>query len=176
MKKTTLALVLICLVAQFGVTTEAVAGQSQKRALQWAYIMNFIHYISWPKANTNPVVKVCIVGDNPFEVSEGDVKLNEKTGSITVTTHDNKLPEIEHLQRCDLIYFAENISLAQLSFVFSKLKHMPIVTIGEHKGFNKLGGLLQFIERGKKLGFRLNKELLAQMQLKIHPSLMRLSD
>lgn len=152
------------------------AVESKKRALQWAYIMNFIRYISWPQAKIDPVVGVCIVGNNPFNVAAGDVELNEKTGAITVTTHYNKLPDMAKLGACDLIYFASDITLAQLSFVFSKLNEKPIVTIGEHQGFNKVGGLLQFIERNKKLGFRLNKGLLGTKKLKIHPSLMRLSD
>ncbi len=150
--------------------------ESQMRALQWAYMMNFIHYVSWPDSGIDPVVKVCIVGSNPFDVNDGDVKLNEKNGTITVTLLYDVLPEISLLKTCDLIYFASDISLAQLSFVFSGLSDLPVLTIGEHRGFNKLGGLLQFIERNKKLGFRLNKTLLSMRQLKVHPSLMRLSD
>lgn len=166
---------LCCLVSIF-TSSFVCAIESQKRDLQWAYIMNFVHYITWPDVDVDPLIKVCLVGNNPFKVADGDMHFNEKTGSITIATQYNKLPEITVLAKCDLIYFAQEISLPQLSFVFSKLKSKPIVTIGDHRGFNKVGGLIQFIERNNKLGFRLNKSLLNSMDLKIHPSLMRLSD
>jgi hypothetical protein len=163
---------LVLLTGSFSVS----AIEPQRRELQWAYIMNFVHFIRWPNSNIDPVVRVCVVGKSPFVSAQDEVKLNKRTGSITVTLEYEKLPEIDVLKRCDMIYFSQHISLAQLSFIFSKLNKLPIVTIGDHRGFNKVGGLLQFTEHDKKLGFRLNKTLLHVMKLKIHPSLLRLSD
>ena len=154
----------------------AVNKEKSKRALQWAYMMNFVHYITWPDIKVDPVVHICIVGKHPFEPAARDISLNDKTGIITVLRYFTKLPDPQVLADCDMAYFAPNVSVAQLSFVFSKLTGLPVVTIGDHRGFNKIGGLMQFTENNKKLGFRVNKTLLNTNRLKIHPSLLRLSD
>ena len=85
------------------------------------------------------------------------------------------VPELTVLSQCQVAYFSQSISLAQLSFIFTQLKTMPVMTIGDHGAFVKLGGMLQFKQRGKKLRFSLNKELLSKVDLKVHPSLLRLS-
>jgi hypothetical protein len=169
----TLLMVLVVIVSSF----QATAIAPEKREVQWAYIMNFIHYITWPSARADSQINVCIVGKSPFAVADEEARsVNKKTGSVTVTKQYPNMPELSELKVCQVIYFSQNISLAQLSFIFSKLESLPIVTIGDHRAFLRIGGMLQFTEKNKKLRFSLNKELLNSMDLKIHPSLMRLSD
>lgn len=152
------------------------AIEPKKRDLQWAYMMSFIRYFSWPDEKAHPQVKVCIIGHNPFVVDEDDFSLHNKSGKITVIEHYPQLPTIEAMILCRVIYFSASVTTAQLSFVFSKLKIFPVVTIGEHQGFINIGGILQFTEQENKLHFRLNKAALSTMNLKVHPSLLRLSD
>lgn len=144
--------------------------------LRWAYMMNIIHYITWPQAKVDPVISVCIIGNNPFLVVEDDVVLNKRTGGITIARHYEQAPDIEILSQCNIVYFSQTVTLAQLSFMISKLEGLPVLTVGDHLAFVRLGGLLQFIKKGKKLRFKLNKERLNKMALKVHPSLLRLSD
>lgn len=172
--------VLLSLVL-LGGTTGASAAKDKKRDLQqhelkWAYIMNFARYFSWPQSKVNPVVNTCVVGRNPFLVTKNELSVNKKNGKISVVKYYDKLPSIKTMQQCHMIYFSSSITRAQLSFVFSKLKGLPIVTIGDHQGFIQIGGILQFTEKDNKLHFALNKPVLSTMSLKVHPSLLRLSD
>ena len=176
MKLNRLLTQLIALIFVLG-PFQASAIAPEKRQVQWAYIMNFVHYISWPNAKPKADINVCVVGKSPFNGGEKETRsLNKKTGSVTLTKRYPSMPELAELKTCHVIYFSQDISLAQLSFIFSKLDSLPIVTIGDHRAFLRIGGLLQFTERNKRLRFSLNKELLNSMDLKIHPSLMRLSD
>lgn len=143
--------------------------------LRWAYIMNFIYYVSWPDHQKNQDIYVCVVGSNPFNHISNDERFKNKTGNLTIARLFETVPEIHSLNRCHVVYFSQSISLAQLSFLFTQLNQSPIMTIGDHGAFVKLGGVLQFRQRGKKLRFSLNKEKLSQLDLKVHPALLRLS-
>ncbi len=158
------------------VSFNGLSAETPKRDLQWAFMMNFIRYFSWPQAKVNPVVKVCVVGRNPFEVVKENLSLNKKNGKITVVEYHDNLPKLTVLSQCNVIYFSASITTVQLAFVFSQLKQSAIVTIGDHQGFIEIGGIVQFTQKNNKLRFRLNKPLLSTINLKIHPSLLRLSD
>jgi hypothetical protein len=169
---------LICLTLSVGLILSCFvtrAIEPQKRDLQWAYMMNFIPYFSWPDNPNMDEVDVCIIGRNPFAVVRKYGPIKNKNVRVMVKHHNN-LPDISILQHCQVIYFSSSITTAQLSFIFTKLKGFPIVTMGDHQGFIKIGGILQFTQSGNKLRFRLNKPLLNTIDIKIHPSLLRLSD
>lgn len=171
-------LFLLCLLWLALIFSGAAMAKSKPapQDLRWAYIMNIIHYITWPESKVDPVVNVCIVGRNPFSHVRENVNLNKRTGSIVVAKHYEEVPAVDVLSQCNVIYFSESITLAQLSFIFTQLKSLPVFTIGDHGAFMKLGGLLQFKKKGKKLRFGLNKTLLNTIDLKVHPSLLRLSE
>ncbi len=154
----------------------AVVAKPKVKDLRWSYITYIVRYITWPQAKVNPVISICVVGKSPFISLEQDTGLDQKTGYITVGRHYEQIPDIDVLRRCSAIYFSKSITLPQLSFVFSKLESLPILTMGDHRAFLRIGGLLQFTQKGNKLRFKLNKSLLNDMSLKVHPSLLRLSD
>lgn len=143
--------------------------------VRWAFIMNFIPYISWPDIKKGDEIAVCIVGKNPFNHVTDSFKAKSRTGVVTVAKLYESTPEVEVLRQCQVIYFSQSISLAQLSYLFKQLKNDSILTIGDHGAFVKLGGMLQFKQRGKKLRFSLNKERLSDVDFKVHPALLRLS-
>lgn len=169
--------ILILLLLHPLVANDAMASNKPApQDLRWAYIMHIIGFITWPESKVDPVVNVCIVGKSPFSHVRENVNLNKRTGSIVMAKHYEEVPAMELLTQCNVIYFSENITLAQLSFIFTQLKSLPVFTIGDHGAFIKLGGLLQFKKKGKKLRFGLNKTLLNKIDLKVHPSLLRLSE
>ncbi len=170
-KSITLTLCLVLITGPF-----AGVAKPKVKDLRWSYIMYIVRYITWPQAKINPVVSICVVGKSPFVSLEQGTGLDQKTGYITVARHYEQIPDIDELRRCSAIYFSKSITLAQLSFIFSKLESLPILTIGDHRAFLRMGGLLKFTQKGKKLRFKLNKSLLNDMVLKVHPSLLRLSD
>ena len=145
------------------------------RDLRWVYIKNFVHFISWPKNQDTQVVNICIVGRNPFTNVEMDKNLSKKSGRITKARHYEKIPDIKLMAQCQMIYFSADITKPQLSYIFNHLGALPIVTIGDHGAFLKLGGLFQFIPKGKKLRFGINRALLNKLDLKVSPSLLRLA-
>jgi hypothetical protein len=154
----------------------AVVAKPKVKDVRWSYITNIVRYITWPQAKVNPVISICVVGKSPFISLEQGTGRDQKTGYITAARHYEQIPDIGVLRRCSAIYFSKSITLPQLSFVFSKLESLPILTIGDHRAFLRIGGLLQFAKQGNKLRFKLNKSLLNDMTLKVHPSLLRLSD
>lgn len=143
--------------------------------VRWAFIMNFIPYISWPDIHKGDEISVCIVGKNPFNHVTDSFKSKSKTGVVTVAKLYESIPEVSVLSQCQVIYFSQSVSLGQLSYLFTQLKKDSILTIGDHGAFVKLGGILQFKQRGKKLRFSLNKALLSEVEFKVHPALLRLS-
>ncbi|MFT4925468.1 MAG: hypothetical protein ACI8WB_001561 [Phenylobacterium sp.] len=174
-RKNAMVIAVLLMLSLMASSFSATAIEPKKRDLQWAYMMNFIRYFSWPE-QPHMTVNFCIIGRNPFSLDQGDFSSKQKDGKITAVKYHETLPSVEVMNRCQVIYFSSSITMAQLSFVFSKLGSLPIVTIADHQGFIKIGGILQFTEKNNKLRFRLNKAVLNTMNLKIHPALLRLSD
>ena len=168
---------LIALSCVFALLLSPISAQSTPavKNVRWAFIMNFIPYISWPNIKKGDEISVCIVGKNPFNHVSDSFKAKSRTGVVTVAKLYESIPEVAVLSQCQVIYFSQSVSLGQLSYLFKQLKNDSILTIGDHGAFVKLGGMLQFKQRGKKLRFSLNKERLSDVDFKVHPALLRLS-
>lgn len=168
-------LIALCCLCPLLLYSDGVNSAPSVKNARWAFIMKFIPYISWPDVKKGDEISVCVVGKNPFDGVSDNFKSSSKTGVVTVTKLYESIPEVSVLTQCRVIYFSQSVSRAQLSFIFSQLNKEPILTIGDHGAFVKLGGMLQFKQRGKLLRFSLNKALLSEVDLKIHPALLRLS-
>ena len=82
--------------------------------------------------------------------------------------------DLSDLQDCQIIYFSarENGRLREFR---STAAAKPILTVGEHREFLELGGMVSFHMEERKIRFAIDLESVEQARLTIHPQVLRLA-
>lgn len=161
-------LFIILLNALFAVSVQA----NTLEDLEWKYSQQFLNYTTWSFDGSSK--QLCILGDTNIPIDNGE-QLATKSGTFDVFIFE-QMPTIKRITSCQAVYFASSMELIDIQFYLAEIKTMPILTIGHHISFRKLGGHIQFIVKNNKLRFFINTQNLEASQLKMHPALIRLSE
>ena len=85
-----------------------------------------------------------------------------------------KFKILKEIEKCHLLFIGKSQSPG-LKTLLKNLKTRPIVTIGEHKAFAALGGVIQFISVRNRLRFIINFNIAKNNQIKINSQLLSLA-
>jgi hypothetical protein len=140
-----------------------------------AYIYNFARFTQWdiPRGEqSNQVVTFCTLGGDGLSkylalTIEGE-QVNNKPALYREVTVDD-------FAGC-YILLVEQTKMAEWALIRQAVAaHGNILTIGEHASFVNQGGIVSFVQRGRKLKPVVNIAELQRCKLKISSKLLRLS-
>lgn len=61
------------------------------------------------------------------------------------------------------------------SGLYGAVRGRPVLTIGDFKGFRKMGGTLNLVVESDRMRFKVNLQAVRQQKLRIHPQLLKLA-
>lgn len=131
-------------------------------------------YIEWPASTFSkpdqPII-IGILGEDVFG-SSIDASLRAfKVGGRLVQAH--RLRRVEEAKGCQLLYISPSEN-GKLKSILAALNGQPILTVGDHENFLKLGGALRFLRNGQNIAFNINEDALKDAKLTAHPRLLQL--
>jgi hypothetical protein len=143
--------------------------------LKAAFIFNFARFVEWPpKAfpeKTSPLV-IGILGENPFRND-----LQGTIGNKTVDGHPlviNELRSQAEATNCHILFISSS-EKPRLTQVLQTLQGASVLTVGEMDRFTESGGMINFVQEGTKIRFRINNDAAASAGLKISSKLLSLA-
>jgi hypothetical protein len=155
-------------------TSVTLAQDVATTSLKAAYIYQFALFTQWPPdalPQAEPLT-MCVVGDaNVREALERTVK-NATIGGRRVTVafgQPDKPPT-----GCHALYVSA-VSSAQAARLVAGLREMPVLTISDLEGFNKMGGIVEFVYEGGQLRFSIRSEAVTQSHLQLSSKLLSLA-
>lgn len=152
-----------------GQTTSVI---DREYALKAAYLYNFGTYVEWPEAAfagpAAPLV-IGVVGEAPFGGVLDQLKRRKiKSRSVTV----RRLGVSDAVDDCHILFLAASLSGDQQRRILVNTRGLPILCVGETKGFTRQGGDIGFFLQQNKLRFEINVQAARQQGLKVSSKLL----
>lgn len=161
-----MVLALICLM----MASSATAGKSQAE-LKTAYTLNFARFTHWPTAApTTEPLQFCMVG-NSATIS-ALMNLKAEIYRRPIATRHLRLPA--NIEGCDLLYLTA-IATYRLPRILAALKGKALLTISDIPGFARAGGMIELINQGSRIRFKINQNATDQAGLRLDAKLLKLA-
>ncbi|NQY66125.1 MAG: YfiR family protein [Flavobacteriales bacterium] len=151
--------------------TGTLFGQQLDSKYEALFIYNFTKYIEWKDNGTEAfVVSVLGKGDiyNELVKMANSKKIAGK--QIVIASYVNAID----ITSCDVVFVTYKSS-DQLSLVLERMKGSPTLIVSEKPGMAQQGSGINFLNRGGKLTFELNKTRIDESGLKVFGVLSQLA-
>jgi hypothetical protein len=140
------------------------------------FLYNFAKYVDWPAetfSNTNVPITIGVLGQNNF----GDDLTNAVVGKI-INGRKIEILQIENESDCSKcqILFISNSQDARVADILSKIKLLPILTVGESDSFFQHGGIIHFALKDGKVRLEINLAAARASKVQISSKLLSVAD
>jgi len=173
--RTILLSIFLVLTAWGGTLWAADSAQTVETRVKVAYLYNFTRFVEWPPhapSAKNNKVNICLLGDDPFGSALDSISgKSVGSGKLVVRRHQS----VEDLSGCHVVYISSS-EKSDLGDILNKLRKRPILSVGETKNFNKLGGVIRFTLVKKKVHFNIDLDAAKRARLTISSKLLNLAN
>jgi hypothetical protein len=143
-------------------------------SLKAAYIYRFALFTEWPAEVLAPgaPLTMCVVGDTAVrDALEQTVR--KATGAarpvVVAFGPPDKLPS-----PCHTLYVS-GVSSAQAARALAGVRQLPVLTMSDIEGFNRMGGIAEFFFEAGQLRFAIRPDAVAQSHLQLSSLVLRLA-
>ncbi len=167
----TIQMKMVCFVVVFlsmsmSVSSYAATNHQVKAAL----VYQFIKYTKWSQSDQDIII-LGVVGNEKefsnFSIYQGKRIQNKKLVIKKVSSRND-------MKNCSALYISRTSKLSTAS-VLNTVGHKPMLTIGESRNFIAQGGTINFVRKGKKQKFVINRAKARTASFKLDHKLLRLS-
>ncbi len=138
--------------------------------LKVALTYNFAKYVHWPDVPARADLTMCYFGDgnDRFFAQVQGKRVGER--SVVVRRTDS----VSRVSGCDLVYLGtkERSLMTRLHY---QLERQPVLTISDIPGYVSQGGMIELIESGEKLRFKINQREVKNAGLDVSAQILKLA-
>lgn len=171
-----LLLLVFSMLAAWAAALRAADSQgSVEYQVKAAYLYNFTRFVEWP-ADThddanNGKIAICLLGDDPFGSALDSIAGKAvKDSKLKVRRHKT----VDQLHGCHVVFIG-NAEKGGLGKILKQLRDKPLLTVGESKNFNRLGGVVRFTLVKNKVHFNIDPDAAERAHLTISSKLLNLA-
>lgn len=137
--------------------------------LKAAFLKNFLGFVHWDSPRLP--LEICIQGDRPLyqALQQHETQLRTDHG---IEIRWIQLPA--KLDSCEALYLS-GMNLGEQKRVLGAIQNSPVLTVSDHPGFAKLGGMVELVRRNKRFQFEVNYKSVLAGGLEIEARLLRLA-
>lgn len=151
------------------------AQEVEEYAVKAAFTFNFIRFTQWPdtafKTDTDPF-QLCFTGNS--RVAREFNTLDEKsTGTRAIRVRELTSPD--PCQECNAVFISQDTDPSLSKEILLKTKGLPVLTIGETKGFTTQGGVINFFSKQDRLQFEIYAQASKNQGLTLSSRLLNLA-
>lgn len=162
---------LVLFVVFFCLTKKVKAQEVNYKAYS-LYVYNFMKYIEWPENNSQGDFIILVLGKSGIEKELRNMALQKKLKGRNIIV--KSITTIDEIKDCQLIYLSEQKS-SFIKEINARFKNKDFLIVGEKDGLAYKGASLSFATLDNdELSFDINKKVIAQHNLKISESLIKL--
>jgi hypothetical protein len=147
-------------------------GEYQVKAV---FLLNLTNFIKWPEESfSTPTApfKILVLGDDPFKtILDKAVKGESVQGHPIVI---ERRTYREGLQPCHLLFISPSLK-RKVPDILANIKSFNTLTVGDHPGFCRQGGMINLIFRNNRVQIESNVREAEQSGLQINSKLLRIS-
>jgi hypothetical protein len=169
------AVVAVCAALAFVVLPVVTTAQDTvSTSLKAQYIYRFAQFTEWPADALPPAgpLTMCVIGDTAVrDALERTVKGVTVSGRTVVVAFGqaDRMPSPCHTM------YVSGIAPAQAARLVAGLREVPVLTISDLDGFNRMGGIAEFFFEAGQLRFAIRPDAVSQSRLQISSRLLVLA-
>ena len=148
-----------------------VPGWGQNYQLHSVYMYSFIKYVQWP-GEIGAEFVIGVYGDSPIIEPLKKMAAVKRAGDRPIVIRE--IVDVESSGGLDML-FISNAASDQLGEIIGHIGGSHTLIISEEEGKGAEGSNINFVERGGKLAFELNKAAMERENLKVSSELTRLA-
>ena len=133
-------------------------------------LFHFMQFVKWPALPAGPLT-IGILGDDPFGGALEKIIAGELVEGHKLAV--KRARKVEDLKGCQIVFIA-NSEWPNINGILTSLGGANILTVGEHDGFLKQGGIIGFTPAGTKIRFEINNGTAQRSGLRIDSRLLKL--
>jgi len=160
----------------------ASAGSDAEReyGVKAAYLYNFAKFLTWPEssfASAEEPIHICVMGRDDFGGSVDAVisGKNVRGRSLALWKLRGDGVDDRKAGSCHIL-FVSSSEQGRESYIFASIKGRSVVTVGEVEGFAGIGGMLNYVARGTKLRFQLNRKVAEDAGIGVSARLVKIAE
>ena len=165
---------LCAALATVSLTIATFAQDVSSPNLKAAFIYRFALFTRWPvdALPQGGPLTMCVVGDSAVrDALERTVKgITVENRTVVVAFEQPGQP----LPHCHTLYVSA-VSSAQAARLVAELREVPVLTISDLEGFNRMGGIAEFFYEAGQLRFSIRSDAVAQSHLRLSSQLLSLA-
>ena len=140
-----------------------------------AFLYTFAKFVTWPQhsgADTSDTMHICVLGKDPFGDAFETVFARTTTPRrVEVTRHRSA----SGTTACDVVFISAS-ERERLPRILRHFGNRAVLTVSDMEGFADSGGMINFVIRNNRVGFRINLDAAERSGLKLSSKLLRLAD
>ncbi|MGA7686405.1 MAG: YfiR family protein [Terriglobales bacterium] len=145
------------------------AGEYQVKA---AFLYNFAKFVEWPPgsfADRAAPLRICVFGQDPFGEELHHIA-NDKIINGRKLVVD-EVADLMAARSCHILFIASS-KKAEMKQIVESLRGADVLTVGDTKGFAKMGGMINFVLEDDRVRFEVNQTAAEQTGLRISSKLL----
>lgn len=149
------------------------ASKLHEYEIKAAFLYQFTHFVEWPdnSQGTPRDFGICVAGKDPFE---GILQQLEARGDAPRPIRIHHIRSAQDAAPCAIIFLSRQEEEKAQSFP-KELAGLPVLTVSEVPGFVQNGGMINFIEQERKIGFEINQKNAHAAGIRISSKLLKLA-
>ena len=188
----------VALMALFAHSIQIPAMPPNEYETKAGYLLNFVEFIEWPSgtfADAQAPVIVGVMGTDPFGAEldklQGKVvngrKLQIKRFKGLMEFRGEETPgrrqdgllmkqtqKLMELKSCHILFISSS-EKKHVPLILKPLKDASVLTVSETEGFAQVGGIINFLDDGKRVQLEINLDAADRARLKISSKLLSLA-
>jgi hypothetical protein len=153
----------------------ASASQDPSDQVKATYLYNFARFVEWPGrafSQADDPFTICLTSEPVSAVLERTVRGENRQGRPFAV---RRLPDVDDIQGCHILYVSDADD-SKIDRVMQAAGSAPILTVGDSPNFIRKGGIIRFVEAGRRIRLQINPDSAQRASLSISSRLLRLSD
>jgi hypothetical protein len=161
----------LCVLFVLTVGTTMQTQEIEEHRLKAAFMFNFAKFISWPHAESDSKLTVCIVNSKDVAQALEAVAKGKTVDAREVVIQQLSFPA--PLESCRLLFIGSGGK--KIDEVLLAAKELPVVTVGEDEKFLRRGGMINFVLDEGRLRFEINTDAVSHSGVTISSKLLNLA-
>jgi hypothetical protein len=160
------------LLLQVAGTAMAQSRRAEEAEVKAAYLYNFGKFVRWPGNAAGGEFTLCVLGRDPFGEALDRTIEGETIGGISLTSR--RIRSVREASGCKVLFVSRSEE-ARESGVLETLGQAPVLTVSDIPGFIERGGMIEFVNEGSRIRFRINLQAAEAAGLTLSSELLRVA-
>jgi hypothetical protein len=147
----------------------APAGEYQVKA---AFLYNFAKFVEWPPGSFvggAAPLRICVFGQDPFGEELHNIANNKVINGRKLVV--DQVADLAAARSCHILFITSS-KKAEMKQIVESLRGADVLTVGDTKGFARMGGMINFVLEDNRVRFEVNQTAAEQTGLRISSKLL----